>query len=576
MTPTVFGYVALFTALLAGAAAAVEWGMQGRFATRHFWTAAILLAVLAPPATLAWRAAASTSIAPIPGAASDEVTFVLNPQHNASIRSVALPNARPRLTVLLTTAREALAALSRPSQRLVSIAVSVWALLSFALIVWLAIGVFHWRRVRRAWKPTTLDGVEIDVSPFTGPAVLGFLSHRIVLPTWATTMPPEHRRLVLAHECEHISARDPQRLALGIAALVLMPWNIGLWWCAARLRRAIELDCDARVLRRFPSAKDYGYVLLEVAARGRNTGPLAIPMVGLLRLPSELELRLRAITRPRSARARTIAAGSALAFVAIGAAFTTPVPTVQTEGAPVPRTLTSPLRVAVGDSSRRTLSGRLAVPTILMQRVWIQSATHVDTVPKSKTNAVTSGAEVDSINVLLRQYQQMSAELEVTRVRLESVAVALRTAERSLSLPDSTRAAIESARPHFSGIVETNTNVLRPRAPISPEEARRRSDDAAITRAQIDSAIARTYPDIAAHPSVPAVLWFVADSAGHVIRAKRDGELRAPVSSTDGLRTQFFLGVDPGSIESVVVMKKMIGHTNLSVTWIRVKTHASE
>ena len=52
MSPTVFAYIGLFTLLLAGAAAAVEWGTQGRGVARHFWTVAILLAVLAPSGVL--------------------------------------------------------------------------------------------------------------------------------------------------------------------------------------------------------------------------------------------------------------------------------------------------------------------------------------------------------------------------------------------------------------------------------------------------------------------------------------------------------------------------------------------
>ena len=31
-------------------------------------------------------------------------------------------------------------------------------------------------------------------------------------------------------------------------AVVLMPWNLPLWWQWRRLRFAIEVDCDARVL----------------------------------------------------------------------------------------------------------------------------------------------------------------------------------------------------------------------------------------------------------------------------------------------------------------------------------------
>ena len=48
MTPILFAYVVLFTLLIAGAAAAIEWALQGRVGARHVWTAAIILGAVAP------------------------------------------------------------------------------------------------------------------------------------------------------------------------------------------------------------------------------------------------------------------------------------------------------------------------------------------------------------------------------------------------------------------------------------------------------------------------------------------------------------------------------------------------
>lgn len=341
MSPIVFAYILLFALLLAAGAAALEQATRGRGMARHFWTAAIVLAVVAPCGALGWRAVTDRSTTAATSAASGPealAAIVVNSGRNTVLRGSRLIGRDALIRMLLPSRHALSSALAQLNSSFAAVAIVAWVTLSLALMAWLAFGVFHWRRARRGWRRATLDGVSVDVSPVTGPAVVGLLSHRIVLPAWATTMQPEHRRLVLAHESEHISARDPERLALAIAALVLMPWNVGLWWCAARLRRAIELDCDTRVLRRFPGTKEYGYVLLEVASRGRDAGALAIPMVALLRLPSELELRLRAMTRARAVGTRGVIAGGIAAVVAIAAAFTTPVPSIAIhDRAPVAR-----------------------------------------------------------------------------------------------------------------------------------------------------------------------------------------------------------------------------------------------
>ena len=50
------------------------------------------------------------------------------------------------------------------------------------------------------------------------------------------------------HVLEASHGRDP--LVLHAAALLALvtPWNLALWWLNRRLRLAVELDCDARVL----------------------------------------------------------------------------------------------------------------------------------------------------------------------------------------------------------------------------------------------------------------------------------------------------------------------------------------
>jgi len=407
MTPILFAYVVLFTLLIAGAAAAIEWGSQGRVGARHVWTVAIALALVAPAAAITWHTVADRSAARVD--ATSGLPMSLSPMVISLGGKPGAPSTLwhgivESIGTTWTHASATLSAWSGWGQRATTIVLCVWLGLSLALVLWLALGIIHWRAARQSWDRVTLDGIDVDVSPSTGPAVLGFLSHRIVVPAWATRMEPEHRRLILAHEGEHIDAHDPERLALAIAAIVLMPWNIGLWVCAARLRRAIELDCDARVLKRFPGAREYGYVLLEVAARGRSTGPLAVPMVGLLRLPSELEQRLVAMTRKRTPGYRAAVGGGLAAVAAVTVAFASPVPVaqVQTGFTPVPAAIGTP------GSVRRV--NRVVLDTIPQER--------------TKTDTLTA-RQRDSIRVIEREraarsaaVQKAQAAIEVARVEL--------------------------------------------------------------------------------------------------------------------------------------------------------------
>jgi len=89
----------------------------------------------------------------------------------------------------------------------------------------------------------------------------------MVLPAWLAQAPSQQRDLAIAHERSHLDARDPQLLALALTLLVCMPWNPSLWWQLRRLRHAIEVDCDTRVLRGGHDLLDYGEALLALGLR---------------------------------------------------------------------------------------------------------------------------------------------------------------------------------------------------------------------------------------------------------------------------------------------------------------------
>ena len=130
---------------------------------------------------------------------------------------------------------------------------------------------------------------------------------------------------MLRHELEHLTGNDPQLLLFSLALLVAMPWNLPLWYMAHRLRVAVEVDCDRRVLEGGRVDKrTYGELLLTVGMR--RSAP-AYTVAGLARSRSLLEHRIDRMTLP-SRRGR-IWRSAGLALVAAGvmaAAWSLPQP----------------------------------------------------------------------------------------------------------------------------------------------------------------------------------------------------------------------------------------------------------
>jgi beta-lactamase regulating signal transducer with metallopeptidase domain len=162
----------------------------------------------------------------------------------------------------------------------------------FGSVLWLAILLRSATRVRRGvtcCKESVLDGVEVCVSDELGPALAGIITYRIVVPAWVVGLSSEERAFVLEHEREHARAYDPAVIALSAFVTVLMPWNAALWYVQRRLRMAIELDCDTRVLRKLPDVRAYGSLLINVGER--NSSRLA-PLAAFAEPKSSLKRRI--------------------------------------------------------------------------------------------------------------------------------------------------------------------------------------------------------------------------------------------------------------------------------------------
>jgi beta-lactamase regulating signal transducer with metallopeptidase domain len=188
-----------------------------------------------------------------------------------------------------------------------------WLIISLVLATIFTAVIARFQRARRHWPLSRLHDVPVRVSPSVGPIVIGVVRPEIVVPRWLLRRTTDEQRLAVAHEQEHLRARDPIVLSMGWLGVIAMPWNPAVWYMLSRLRLAIELDCDARVLRRGAPARAYGSLLIEVA---QNASPLTLSALGLADESSQLYQRILALRKPAVAFARTRAIAGAVAAAA--------------------------------------------------------------------------------------------------------------------------------------------------------------------------------------------------------------------------------------------------------------------
>ncbi|MQA92115.1 MAG: TonB family protein [Gemmatimonas sp.] len=189
---------------------------------------------------------------------------------------------------------------------------AAWLLASLTMAAFLARSGLLLRSMRRGWQPAEVSGHRVWLSRSCGPAVVGFLGGEIVLPEWIDEIEPGDRELLVAHEAEHIRSRDPLLLLFGTLAVVAVPWNPFVWWQVARLRTAMEVDCDRRLLGAGADLRTYGDLLLQVVARRSILPPVA---TAFAHWPSQLERRVRVMTSTSVGRSTMKAIGAAVAAV---------------------------------------------------------------------------------------------------------------------------------------------------------------------------------------------------------------------------------------------------------------------
>jgi beta-lactamase regulating signal transducer with metallopeptidase domain len=167
------------------------------------------------------------------------------------------------------------------------------------------------RREARSWVAGQVDGIPVQFSEWTGPAVTGWLRPSIVVPRWVARLEPGQRRAIMAHEMEHVRANDS--LLLNVARLVLasVSWNPVAWLAYRRLQLAVELDCDRRVLAQGNDMSGYAETLLTVAQRIATPTPAL--RVALTEPSSFLSRRITTMLRKPPHSPRLVALGAVTA-----------------------------------------------------------------------------------------------------------------------------------------------------------------------------------------------------------------------------------------------------------------------
>ncbi len=306
------GVAALLYALRHDSGRSVRWIWAGAMAITVALTAVAPLRTEAPAPSMVQAVAGSVVVA--------------TPEHGTPSLGVRLREAFDGITHVaawpLRAAVSSAAQLPPVAQRAATIVTVLAAVLGLLTLLVVYARVM---KLRATWKRVALLGVTVRVAPAAGPAVVGVAPAEIVIPDWLLQRTIAEQQLVLEHEQSHVRAGDPLLLLSACVAVACMPWNPALWYMLARLRLAVEVDCDRRVLRAGAPTRSYAQLLIELS---QHRSLLSPAMPAFSHTASHLERRLLAMTaRPSRTSAFARLGTLLLASVALLAACESKLPT---------------------------------------------------------------------------------------------------------------------------------------------------------------------------------------------------------------------------------------------------------
>jgi hypothetical protein len=292
-------YFVTVSACLGGAGVLVEYALPATAPRRWIWGAVIALSVVAPPFISLHHSAPAIELW----------------GHQLVQLSVAHAHGNGTATTLTG------AWLDCASAPYADLVARLSVLSSVGLLAWGAASA--WRVARLPRRARVVDGVPVVVTESLGPATVGVWRSRVLLPRWVLALPCAQRRYVVRHEEEHRRAHDAALLGVAAILVSLVPWNVALWWQLRRLRLAVEIDCDRRVVSALGDATAYGELLLrvaEAASRGPRLQPALLGGAGML------ERRLTWLLAPAPRRLVRRLLAPALACVLLLIVFSMPHP----------------------------------------------------------------------------------------------------------------------------------------------------------------------------------------------------------------------------------------------------------
>ena len=200
---------------------------------------------------------------------------------------------------------------------------AAWALASAALAALLLFAFTRLAREHRQVEDGVVGGAAVGLSDSLGPAAVGVLRPRVVIPRWVLGLDAAAQQAIVAHEREHQRTRDPALLVAGLLAVVAMPWNPGVWLAWRGLRLAVEFDCDERVLARGVDRGGYAQILLGAWSHARMSWIPSAALLGASGLGSRVQHLMRPEPRRRGMKAFI---GTAAVALLVFAACETPAP----------------------------------------------------------------------------------------------------------------------------------------------------------------------------------------------------------------------------------------------------------
>jgi beta-lactamase regulating signal transducer with metallopeptidase domain len=314
------------------------------------WAAERALAQLGGPRRLAWALGmpASVIVALLALRLPADATVTAD----LTAEAVTGPIHAAVTTVSTTFMRLPPVQASDSLDRLLAIA---WAGLSATVLAAYLLTARRLARRARDWSRLSPAKDDVLLSDDLGPAVFGLWRSCVVLPRWLSAASATTQRLVLAHERQHVAARDPQLLALGLALVTLFPWNLPLVWQLRRMRFALEVDCDARVLADADPA-DYGEALLTVSQH-QTLAPAGA--IALIERPSQLERRISIMTQGTQRFSRALALMAlGLTAICLLAATSLQAPVLAAADVPLKPTPTGAAALKLGQQFERMLADR--------------------------------------------------------------------------------------------------------------------------------------------------------------------------------------------------------------------------